>query len=432
MIAESQYNEYLNSLRTTLKSLTQGAYDMQKLRIAIGNRICQQYRQRMGLNSSDNERKLSSENKNILNQIRKEYKLLADGLIDSKNMSSVDKTLKNNTTISSFVELQLVREYMNILASEIAAFKNIETIIDQFPIWTKYLLHVRGIGPTLAAVLISKFDIYKARYVTSMWAYAGLGVMEYDQDGNYDGRGTGRYKEHLVEKEYVKSDGGITNTHGISFNSWLKTKLIGVLYDCLIKQNAFYRTLSNNYKSRLTNSPFHNSIIRREPNGDLVRVFPSGQIYTGDKPIPKFVIDKFERDPSLMEYEQYSKSHKFNMAKRYTVKIFIKDLYEAWKQIEGLKKEDPYGETHQGLQKHTEVRLCGDDIYRLIDLKTGKPVNYKSVEDKDEDLDDTQILSEEIKEPTTKKKVGRPRGQKISSVVKDKAAEKLREADSML
>ena len=46
----------------------------------------------------------------------------------------------------------------------------------------------------MAGVLISEFDIHRARYPSSMWKYAGLDVAR-------DGRGRSRKAEHLVEVE---------------------------------------------------------------------------------------------------------------------------------------------------------------------------------------------------------------------------------------
>jgi len=72
----------------------------------------------------------------------------------------------------------------------------------------------------MAGVLISEIDIHKSRYPSSLWRYAGLDVAE-------DGKGRSRHKEHLVPIEYVDKDGNPAVRQGITYNPFLKTKLMG-------------------------------------------------------------------------------------------------------------------------------------------------------------------------------------------------------------
>jgi len=53
------------------------------------------------------------------------------------------------------------------------------------------------------------------------------------------------------------------------------------------------------------------------------------------------------------DYKDVSKGHRDMMARRYMVKIFLIDLYVAWKEVEGLEAYPPYhvaklGMTHKG------------------------------------------------------------------------------------
>lgn len=411
-----------------LKTLVQGAYDMQKLRISIGNRICQQYRHRMGIVESQDEQKMASENKKILEDIRKEYKLLADGLIDNDDIININAILSTNKCISNFSELQLITEYMNILSSEIAAFNNIKPIVHQSPLWNLYLKGIRGIGETLAAVILSKFDIHKATYVTSLWKYAGLDEVEQGADGRYDGRGRGRYKNHLVPKDYENRDGKITSTIGISYHPWLKSKLLGTAYECLIRQNSHYREIRSNYAKRLENDPKRQCKIVRRTNGDLCRIDKHGDVYEYDQRISCYFIDKFHEDKSLMEIEEFPKSRRINMCRRYVIKQFLKDLYEAWKQIENLPRIQPYDVRKLGAEKHTEVRLHPDGTYHIYDLRKSKYVEFNVK------LEDNLTITDIGKQPKDKvKKRGRKTtGQKISTTVKQKANRKVVDSVGML
>jgi hypothetical protein len=80
--------------------------------------------------------------------------------------------------------------------------------IDIFDNW---LTHQRGVGPTMAAVLLSSFRIEIEECVSQMWSYAGLAVAP-------DGRAQRRVKGAKA-----------------GFNPWLKSKMVKVLADAMIK-----------------------------------------------------------------------------------------------------------------------------------------------------------------------------------------------------
>jgi hypothetical protein len=47
-------------------------------------------------------------------------------------------------------------------------------------------------------------------------------------------------------------------------------------------------------------------------------------------------------------WKDVTKGHRDRAAKRYMVKMFIKDLYAAWREIEGLPVRKPYQEEYLG------------------------------------------------------------------------------------
>ena len=94
---------------------------------------------------------------------------------------------------------------------------------------------------------------------------------------------------------------------GITFNPFLKTKLVGVLGSSFLRAGEnVYSTIYRDYKNRLENHPKH--------------------------------IDK-------------SKGHRHNMAVRYMVKQFLVDLHSAWREIEGYPATLTYQEAKLG-HKH--------------------------------------------------------------------------------
>ena len=108
-----------------------------------------------------------------------------------------------------------------------------------------------------------------------------------------------------MDREYVTADGEVKTRKSITFNPFLKTKLVGVLAGSFLKQTPNqYRTVYDNYKHRIESDSRH--------------------------------VDK-------------TLGHRHNMAMRYMVKMFLIDLYKAWRQIEGLPVAPSF---HEGKLGH--------------------------------------------------------------------------------
>ena len=193
----------------------------------------------------------------------------------------------------------MVRRYLEFERSEKEQFEEVGQALLDCPVYTEHLQHVKGVGPQMAGVIVSEFDITKARHPSSMWKYSGLDV-------GPDGRGRGRYKEHQVPVEYVDSDGNDAVRNSITFNPWLKTKLVGVLATSFLRCGPNpYREIYHDYKARLEASPRH---------------------------------------------QEKSKGHRHAMAKRYMIKRFLVDLYIAWRELEDLPVSPEYSVAKLGMQ----------------------------------------------------------------------------------
>ncbi len=154
----------------------------------------------------------------MLDDLRAEYKKITDGVKTFPRQAN----FKGTEIISNYTELCLIAQYMTMEQQEDTAFRRLGSILREYPIFTEFLDKVKGIGPAMAGVIISEFNIHRAKYPSSMWAYAGLDVAA-------DGRGRSRKAEHLVVRSYTDKDGKPAERNGITFNPFLKTKLIGVL-----------------------------------------------------------------------------------------------------------------------------------------------------------------------------------------------------------
>lgn len=277
----------------TLRPIVRGMYQLQKLRIQTGNRIVGNWKVKMGQEPGKKETEMDAEGKQILKALRESFARLTDGIAGFPKL----RGFHGDGVIDTYTELCLVAQYVEIDSREQEQSKRIASIIKEYPIWKQFLEGVKGCGPLMTGVLLSEIDIAKARYPSSLWAYAGLDVA-------HDGRGRSKKVEHLVEREYVNKDGEVATRVGITFNPFLKTKLLGVLAPGFLKAGENkYSDIYREYKHRLENHDDH-----------------------GEK----------------------TKGHRHNMAMRRMVKIFLVDLYTEWRKLEGLPVSAPYHEAKLG------------------------------------------------------------------------------------
>lgn len=216
--------------------------------------------------------------------------------------------------------------------------KMLKRVLKRFPVWCDWLSNVKGIGEVSAGWLLGEFDITQATTVSKMWQYAGMNP------------GLVRGKKRVPKKDYKPEMGKIISetpniktgandyivetdtlirgdraTEGflLPYNKNLKTHLIGVLAAGFIKhKNSYAVEFYYPYKQRLENeeSIIHNEGKARQDDGK--------------------------------KWKDVSKGHRDNAAKRYMIKMFLKDFYVAWRTIEGLTVREPYDEEYLG-RKHS-------------------------------------------------------------------------------
>ena len=285
------------AVRGTVRGMVRTAYDTQKLRIQMGNRLAADFRSQLGQAPGQKEEELSKEAKEIIEALKLAYHRITDGIAENIFKINVTK-FKGHGLISDYGKLMFVHSYIAFEMAEREQFKAVEAVLKQLPIYD-FLKDVKGIGPRMAGAIVSEIDIHKAETASSLWKYAGLDVAA-------DGRGRGRYVEHQIEVEYVDKEGNDATRMSITFNPWLKIKMIGVLGKGFLRsRNEKYSEVYYNYKHRLENSPKHS--------------------------------DK-------------TKGHRHNMAIRYMVKRFLVDLYLAWRPLEGLPVTPEYSVAKLGIQ----------------------------------------------------------------------------------
>ena len=307
-----------------LRLMVRGAYDLQALRIQSGLRLCANFRAKLKKQEGeeegdiDEDGEMSAKAKKLMADLKASYRRLTDGVARNRTLPK-EEGFVGDELISTFSELTLIDQYVRIEAAETKHFAQMESILDKIPIYTSYLKGERGIGPAMAGVLVSYLDPHKARHVSSFWKYGGLDVA-------HDGLARSRRQEHLVERTYIDKNRDEKTRLGVTFNPFLRTKLLGVLTGCFLRSESPWRQVYDGRKHRMMTSPNVEKVTlvewkrRRKAGEDVRSLWTPGRIN--------------------------------NDAKRYMVKMFLAELWAKWRALENLPVTPPYSEAKMGMRPH--------------------------------------------------------------------------------
>jgi len=382
--------------RQDLKAMVNGAYDLSSLRIAIGNRLCATYRAKLGLAPCDPEKLGSKEATDILTTLRKEFQKITDGV--KKKLPSL-KNFVGKGIISSYTELCLVETYINIEEAEANAFAHLKDMVKEFEIYNSFLEPIRGMGPAYGGVIISSIDIFKARTPSALWQYCGDPTKAkegFDEKDRQNRRSVTRRKCDLVDRPYRNKAGELSVRKGLAYNPWVRTKLylmsVGFMRQgrrqyteqekelrkdiraqmrvckdkrvmaTLEEQLALvrptgpygnkYGEIYDNYMSRLQSHPKYG--IANEENRKAEAQHDAA-LYEKNLKLAGEMGLELEDNPNFVSKNYSPALHRMNMALRYMRKMFLIDLYNAWRAIEGLPIEPPYHEEKLGIY-HQQTR----------------------------------------------------------------------------
>lgn len=223
-------------------------------------------------------------------------RIAMDGRLGQKKDGNLKKNIppRDNTLL-----LYLQNRRDEISKFESGMEKEIAQNITQHPLWQIFLKEVKGCGPTLAGVIISQFDIRKAPMVSNMVSFAGFAP---GNDRKVKGKKRG-------------------------YNQFLKDKLCGVLGSSFLKSKSVpYSGYYYEYKMRLENSD-------REVNE---------RIRMKDRTKPEYK----GKTTRVVKWRDAYPGHIHEAATRKMIKMFLRDLYVAWREIEGLPIRKPYEEEY--------------------------------------------------------------------------------------
>lgn len=320
-----------------LTAMVRGCYDLQKLRMQAGLRIYANFRAKLGITATSAEED-DAEAEKVLDIIKASYDKICEGVAKNRTMPT-ERGFKGDKIISTYTELILIDQYFVLYRDEQRQFRLLEKFLDGIPIWDTYLKDVVGIGPAMGGVIITEFDIEKAKYPSSLWRYAGLDV------SNEDGLGRSRRENHQVEHSYIDKNGNPKTRMGLSYNPFLKTKLTGVLAGSFLRSNSPWKSVYDDYKHRLESDPAREKVTADEYK------------------------KRYAKDKATMA-NTWRPGRINDAAKRYMLKMFLIELYNKWRKLEGLPVSPTYQEWKLG-HRHNEGRTSRDD---RSDLSVPPPV----------------------------------------------------------
>ena len=202
--------------------------------------------------------------------------------------------------------------------------KKLKKVLKRFNIYNEWLVDVKGIGEIASGWIIGEYDIHKATTVSKLWQFTGLnpgmvrGIKRIKKEKYKESNGEiigEMFDDVFVRTNKMVRGDKLTEGFVAPFNKNLRRAMVGVMADGFIKQqNSYALEYYYPYKMRLEQEA--NTIVGEDK-----------------------------------KWCDVSKGIRDRAAKRYMVKMFLKDLYVIWRQLEGLPVRAPYMEEYLG-KKH--------------------------------------------------------------------------------
>jgi len=171
--------------------------------------------------------------------------------------------------------------------TEKSTFKYIENYVEDYPIYTEWMAHIVGIGPTIAGGFIAWYgNVRNFETISKLWGQSGLAVTE--------------------EGRAVRKQKGVK----LSFNPRIKTHC-WKLGESLVKHKGALRSLYEQSRAE-----YDEKWITSEDCGSV------GCISKGKG--------------------KCMKGHRYAASKRKVVKIFLACLHMKWRELEGLPVDLPF------------------------------------------------------------------------------------------
>lgn len=253
--------------------------------------------------------------------------------------------------------LRAQRDALKLVEADAAA--HVRLHVRKHPMWP-WLTNVRGLGEVLAGAVLSEFNPYKARHASSFWKFAGLNVV---------GEGPDAHAPHPVKKQKLPYNAWLrAKLVGVIGPSFLKAG-----YRCVrvgevpmrkgkpekgfVEHGAakFYEGIS---KKRFEELKAEGAAVQHESyvnkDGKTIHLHYLTEpgvawVHEGSRYAPIYA-DRRHRAESTNWGR--TKSHRHQHALRVMVKQFVAELWAAWRAQLGLRVTKPYREAVLGLPPH--------------------------------------------------------------------------------
>ncbi len=253
--------------------------------------------------------------------------------------------------------------FADIEAQEKAAEGMANEIVKPTAIWEEFFQHIKGVGPRLSTSLLAEIgDISRFDTVSCLWAFMAM-IAEYVKAKCLKGHkiimSSDKHKECPIpcnrdsepcrgKLEYIERIKGEAPKRIRGYHYLFNTRLKMICWkvgEQLVKQgNKHYRNIYDKAKIYYANK------ARKEG----LTIIPAAVLKTKKK------ADK----------EKYiSEGHIHNRAKRKMVKMFISNLWEAWRLCEGLEVRPPYVIEKLGHQRY----ISWPEVKQILMDENGKP-----------------------------------------------------------
>lgn len=127
----------------------------------------------------------------IIDYIVKEYKLIkkkVTELVYYPNRENFHQYIDGDENVGKYVDsydmYKNVEVYMLLTAAEESARIHLEELVEQHPLWNRYLCNIKGCGKLSAAYIISALDPTVAEHPSSFMKYTGLDQVPVKPDEN--------------------------------------------------------------------------------------------------------------------------------------------------------------------------------------------------------------------------------------------------------
>lgn len=212
--------------------------------------------------------------------------------------------------------------------------KDLESILKECDLYNSFLKDVPGCGPIAAGWIIGAYRIEEATTVSKLWQFTGLNPGMVHGKKRIDEGETFR----LVKTDVMVRGDKLTPGFVAPFNKRLRTAMVGVLADGMIKASLRWREIEE--------SEFVENTVYCKRKDDV----PMAAVI-GSKYVERYMQAK-ERALHQDNWKDEKPGHRDRHGKRLMIKLFLQDLYVAWRTIEGLPVRPPYQEEYLGHQ-HT-------------------------------------------------------------------------------